>query len=184
MSHLRLIVGRFLIVAAAIVCGVASALDTAAHAITLPGHGSLTLAFPDSWEQQIRQPANGAPLTIRLSPRTGPAFTILITTIWESGPTAKATEAQTVQTMVADAAKSAASQAVEQSLPLREIVGADGRGLYFSATDRAPKPGEFKFITKGMLPSGDIVLAFTILTNDGQGAVVESALETLRAAVH
>jgi len=42
------------------------------------------------------------------------------------------------------AAQSALSQAVEKSLPVQELRGGNAQGSYFSATDRAPKPGEFK----------------------------------------
>jgi hypothetical protein len=73
---------------------------------------------------------------------------------------------------------------VEGVLPLQEIKGVDGRGFYFTATDRAPKPGEAKYLTQGIIRVGEISLAFTVLTNDGQEAVVRAALEMLRTAVH
>jgi hypothetical protein len=73
---------------------------------------------------------------------------------------------------------------VESALPLQEIKGVDGRGCYFTATDRAPRPGEAKYLAQGIIRVGEIVLAFTVLTNDGQEAVVRSAFDMLRTAVH
>jgi hypothetical protein len=29
---------------------------------------------------------------------------------------------------------------------LQELKGTEGRGIYFSATDRAPDPGEYKYL--------------------------------------
>ena len=58
-----------------------------------------------------------------------------------------------------------------------EFQGRSGPGFY-SATDRAPKPGEFKFLTQGIVRVGELAVTFTI-PNDGQEAVVKQALEAL-----
>jgi hypothetical protein len=63
-----------------------------------------------------------------------------------------------------------------------EFQGRSGPGFYFSATDRAPKPGEYKFLTQGIVRVGELSVTFTILTNDGQEAVVKQALEALKGA--
>jgi hypothetical protein len=84
---------------------------------------------------------------------------------------------------VVSAAKSAEQQSVEGSLPLQSLVGASGRGYYFRATDRAPKPGEWKYLTQGMIRTGEIALTFTILTNDGQAAIEKAAVDMIRVAV-
>jgi hypothetical protein len=73
---------------------------------------------------------------------------------------------------------------VEKSLPLKALTGPSGSGYYFVATDRAPALGEWKYLTQGIIRVDDIVLAFTILTNDGQEATVTAALGMLRHAVH
>ena len=83
----------------------------------------------------------------------------------------------------AAAAKSAEAQSVEGSLAIQNLVGSGGRGYYFRATDRAPKPGEWKYLTQGMIRAGTIALAFTILTNDGQASIEKAALEVIRLAV-
>ena len=73
---------------------------------------------------------------------------------------------------------------MEGALPIQEFKGTEGRGFYFSATDRAPVPGEYKYLTQGIIRVGEIALAFTVLTNDGQEAVVKAALAVLQTAVH
>jgi hypothetical protein len=55
-------------------------------------------------------------------------------------------------------------------------------GFYFAATDRAPKPDEYKFLTQGVVRVGELSVTFTILTNDGQDAVVKQALDALKGA--
>ena len=82
------------------------------------------------------------------------------------------------------AAKFIKSQAVEETLKIVELKGSSGRGYYFSATDKAPKPGEYKFMTQGILLVGELTVTFTILTNDNQKDTVNDALTMLRTATH
>jgi hypothetical protein len=163
--------------------GSAQALAASPHSFALPDHGTLTMAVPDEWRDALNQPPNRLPPTIRLTPRNGAPFEVLITAVWPMGPKAGLTDEITLRTEVAAAAKGAEAQAVEHSLPLKELAGVNGRGFYFVATDRAPKPGEYKYLLKGMIRTGDIALAFTVLTHDGQDAVGKAALEMLRTAV-
>ncbi len=165
-----------------LVAGLACVHAASPHTYRLPDHGTLTLAVPDGWSAQFRPAPDRQPPTIILEPGTGTKFEVLITPVWPIGPTSGRIDEATLQSDVAAAAKSAESQSVEQSLPLIPISGRSGRGYYFFATDRAPKPGEFKYLTQGMIRTGDIALAFTILTNDGQQAAAKQALEAVRLA--
>jgi hypothetical protein len=139
---------------------------------------------PDAWKDEIGQPPDRLPPTISLTPRSGERFQILITVVWAVAPGAKTPNGAVLRADVAAAAKNAEPQSVEGTLPLRELVGSSGKGFYFAATDHAPKPGEYKYLAQGMMKTGDIALAFTILTNDGQGAVVKAALTLLQTASH
>jgi len=51
-------------------------------------------------------------------------------------------------------------------------------------TARAPAPREYKYLTRGIVRVGEIALAFTVLTNDGQEGVVKATLKMLRTALH
>jgi hypothetical protein len=85
---------------------------------------------------------------------------------------------------ISNGADRAKAQAVETTIEVRELQGAAARGYYFSATDRAPQPGEYKFLTQGMLRVGSLLVTFTILTNDGQAGIVADALAMMRSARH
>jgi hypothetical protein len=76
----------------------------------------------------------------------------------------------------------AQTQAVEKELRVVEFQGRTGPGFYFSATDRAPKPDEYKFLTQGVVRVGELSVTFTILTNDGQEPIVKQALDALKGA--
>jgi hypothetical protein len=58
------------------------------------------------------------------------------------------------------------------------------RALRFYATDKTPSAGEWKYVRQGTIKTGDIVLTFTILTNDGQQANEKTALNMIRHASH
>jgi hypothetical protein len=87
-----------------------------------------------------------------------------------------------LRAIVTAAARSALSQSVEMTIPVHDLSGPEAHGFYFFATDRAPKPGEWKYLTQGMINIDGTPFAFTILTNDGQEAIAKAALELIRNA--
>jgi len=149
---------------------------------TLPDHGHFVLSVPRDWKDQVKQPPNRLPPTIMLGPASGTAFQVLITPIWPFKPGAPAQSADQLRSLVERAAQQAKSQSVEKELPLHDLRGASGQGYYFSATDRAPEPGGWKFLTQGTLLVGELTVTFTVLTNEGQEVVVRQVLEALKTA--
>jgi hypothetical protein len=150
----------------------------------LPNYGSLDLAVPSEWTDELAQPPGGLPPTIQFGPRSGPSFQVLVSPGGVPAVGATVPDDAKIRAEVAATAKAAESQSVEKSLPLKTLTGPSGSGYYFVATDRAPAPGEWKYLTQGIIRVDNIVLAFTILTNDGQEATVTAALEMLRHAAH
>ena len=86
--------------------------------------------------------------------------------------------------MVLNAAEEAKQQAVERSIPVVEMRGNSGIGYYFMASDRASKPGELTYITKGILQMEQLAAFFTVLSNDGEGTISSAALQMLRRALY
>ena len=162
----------------------ATAFAGSPRVFELPDHGALTLAVPDGWTDKVNRPSNRLPPTILLRPGAAGSGEVLITAGWPIPPVTKLPDEAGIRSEVATVAKKIAPQSVEGTLSLQELKGIEGRGFYFSATDRAPGPGEYKYLTQGIVRVGDISLVFTVLTNDGQEAVVKAALEMLRKAVH
>jgi hypothetical protein len=161
--------------------GVALA-DAPAQHFVLPGHGSLDLAVPDSWRATLHQPPDRLPPTVTLVPGSGEPFQILITVVWPIPPRTQLSNLAEIREEVAGAASQASPESVEKVLPLKELKGGGNQGYFFRATDRAPKPGEFKYLTQGIMRAGEVNLAFTILTNDSGEPVVAAALDMLRTA--
>lgn len=164
--------------------GLAAADDSRLRRYELPNLDTLELVLPEGWQDEMDVPPGGITLTVRLHPAEGAPFEVFLT---PESPEPTAGEVQDIDALreaVRDAAERIRPQAVEESPEIRRLQGGSGIGFYFSATDRAPQPEEFRYMHQGGLQVGDITLWFTILTNDGQDAVVAEALAMLQTAVY
>jgi len=150
----------------------------------LPEHGYLQMSVPATWDDDVRQPPGALPPTITLRPRQGKQFAVLVTPIWRARADVPPQTRDSLRQSVQQAADRARGQAVEKTIKLVEFSGAAGSGFYFSATDPAPKPDEFEFMTQGMVKVSELVMTFTILTNRGQTQVAQDALAAIASAVH
>jgi hypothetical protein len=157
---------------------VAIAADGEKKSFSLPDNSKLELAIPAGWKDELKAQA------IALTPRDGAPFQVVVTPIARQRPGTSADTSIRMRQSVQDHADKVKPSAVEPILTAEALPGAPGPGFYFSATDREPKPGEFKYLTQGMLLVGDVVVGFSILTNDGQEKVKDEALAMLKSASH
>jgi len=143
-------------------------------------YGDIQFNVPVSWKDEVSKSNKSASPTIVFTRKQGARFKVLITLL---PPINKdILKPEIMRQKVQSAADSIKSQAVENELKLTEIRGNSGLGYSFTATDRAPKPGEYKIMTQGMIQVGEKVLAFTILTNAGQQNIINSAIAMLKTA--
>ena len=151
---------------------------------TLPERGKLVLAVPQDWSDKVSQPPNKLPPTLRFSGKPDGKFQVLMTPLWSPRRDPEFKSPASVRRIVERGAADASKQAVERNIPIVELKGNSGAGFYFFATDRAPAPGEYKYLTQGAIAVGDLVVSFTVLSNDADSAEVKAALEMLRGARH
>jgi hypothetical protein len=160
----------------------AQGIGTSERRYAVPGHGQFVAYVPRDWKEQLRQPPNREPPTIVFSPAAGNAFEVLLTPSWPE-PKGRAPYTQDeLRAAVGRGAQSAKAWALESSLQVKEIQGRSGPGFYFSATERAAKPGAHKYVTTGILRVGELSVPFTITSSDGQALTVQQALELLKSA--
>jgi hypothetical protein len=159
-------------------------------AFALPDNSKLELTIPAGWKDEVKTPqgqkanqGSAAP-TVALTPREGAPFQVHVTPVARQKQGASADTAIKMRHSVQQGADKIKPTAMEHYLAVDQLTGAPGPGYYFSATDREPKPGEFKYLTQGMLLVGDVVVAFSILTNDDQEKVRDQALAMLKSASH
>lgn len=162
----------------------AVAEETTTRTYRLPDHGSIQLQVPRSWKEELRQPPRGLPPTIVFTPTTGASFQILLTPIFSVHEGMTLPTPSQLRMNVERAAENAKGQALEKTILVEELKGPSAIGYYFSATDRAPRPGEYKYMTQGMLRVGELAPTFTVLSNDGAGNIVAQSLSMLKGAAH
>jgi hypothetical protein len=181
-SRTRLFFGLLLSLAS---CGSAYGDDAPlAQRFTLPSHGALELRVPPNWIAAVRIPTDARPRTIVFAPRDGVPFEVSLTPSWDETYNDSSERESAMRRRVGRAVEAIRANIVEKEVPLVKLRGASGYGLYFSATDKAPKSMEYKFVTQGTLGVGDISADFTILTYDGQQEIVKNALAMLATARH
>ena len=169
---IKYLTAPMLLLAAAIACA-------ADLRVPLQGRDDLVLSVPDDWKYQIRSPRPELPPTISVASAQRGEFLIMITPIWP-GPGKGAPDAQEIRGLVQGAASGVQPKAVERELPLREIAATDKAGYYFDATDKAPEPDGYKFLTQGAIGFKELRVTFTILVNGEPAKVRGQALEALR----
>jgi hypothetical protein len=142
------------------------------------------LAVPDGWKEEIKRVRANGPQSLFFTPQNGPSFAVAVTPIVAMKDGSNIPDAQAIRGLVSASAQSLAPRAVEKQLAIKELVGPACKGYYFFATDRAPAPGEWKYLTQGIARVGGVDVEFDILTNDGQETVAKAALEMIRHARH
>ena len=173
---------RYLAWVALFLATTAIAADGEKKAFALPDSSKLELTIPAGWKDELKTQQGSKAATIALTPREGAPFEVSLTPIGRQRPGASADTAIQMRQSVQQAADKVKPSAVEPILTAEALTGAPGPGYYFSATDAAPKPGEFKYLTQGMLLVGDAIVGFSVLTNDGQEKVKDEALAMLKGA--
>jgi len=164
------------------VLGIANAEDTAAQSFPIPNHGQLELAFPVSWEASLRQPPRDLPPTIRFIPKGGNQFELLVTVLWSMKPGLNINEPSKIKALVTQSGKDVLMSAVEKRLDIIELKSGNSIGYYFFLTDKAPLPGEYKYMMQGIMGIGELQLAFTFLTNEKNSDAQKSTLNMLTSA--
>ena len=154
---------------------------SAEQSYKLPAHGYFNMNVPAGWNVHADRPAKTAPPTLNISPAQGERFAVTVTPIWQKSGKAALTK-EMLRKRVEYAAGGIGAFAVEKHINIVEFDGAPG--YYFTATDRAPKRGGYKFLTKGWINVDDLTVSFTALTNKGQDAVIANVLNMLKSASH
>lgn len=181
----RSVIPALIAAAALFAGGLAVADDARLRRFELPNLDTLELTLPAGWVEGAEAvPAGEQPLTIEFAPVEGPDFRIFVTPESSDPGGPAIMDAATLRGEVQQLAERIGSQTVEENIEIRRLQGESGVGFHFSATDRVQSPEEYRYMTQGALQTGDLVLWFTFLTNDGQEAVVAEGLAMLQSAVH
>ncbi len=128
--------------------------------VTLPGErGELTFELPSGWDYELRQPPGQLPPTLVLS---GGDFRFLVSVLWSPQGDPSFNEPRKLRTLTEDIALQVRDGSTREPV-VEPLPGS--QGFWFWAADRAPRPGEYEYMAKGILAVGKLLLTFTALTH-------------------
>ena len=132
------------------------------RSIKLPDHGSIELLAPAAWTVDAQWFFLDPFPTIEFKRPNEQEFYVTIVPTWGTRP--HLTDPATVLKFTKRARDKAVHWATTRHIDIVEIKGEHLAGYYFSAIDRNPRT--WKYMTHGCAALEDLVLVFTILTND------------------
>ncbi|HUL31095.1 MAG TPA: hypothetical protein VLZ03_11640 [Thermodesulfobacteriota bacterium] len=148
----------------------------------IPEHGTLELNVPASWKAKMHHPQENMPPTIIFDPAKGNDFQVMIAVMLGKTGDKDFNSKEKVQTYVEKLGQELLPNAVETKVESHEIKGTTNVGYYFSVTDKAPNPGEYRYMTRGAIGVGNLLLSFTILHRVKDSQSVLDALSILQEA--
>jgi hypothetical protein len=162
------------VLAVAATCAVADGKHV--QEFPMGARGSIYIEIEDGW---VDSSSRGGPIpTLRFETKTPGRMKVMITPIpTVDGRPAASTE---VRAFVEGAAEERRAEAVEKSLPLTAMKGAETKGFRFRATDRSPKPGEYRFLHQGAVAAGAFFVTFTVLFNEEGEEDARKALSAIQ----
>lgn len=154
-------------------------LRTVQRSYEVPERGALSLAVPEGWVEEVRQPSPNLPPTIVLRAKDPQSLELLITPIPTADGAPATANLQAARGELAEVMRSVLPTAVETEVRLDELRGAAVKGWFFQVNAKDPPPSEFPAMAQGSLATSDLLISFTILTRDLNGAETASALAVL-----
>jgi len=171
------------LVAAFLGAGIVDAEEkTASKKYPIPEHGVLELNVPASWKTKTHKPQENMPPTMIFNPATGNDFQVTVMVLWGKKEEPDFNRPENVKTLLEKDGQKLLPRPVETKIVLQEIRGVNHTGYYFSVTDKNPEPGEYRYMTRGAIGVGDLLLDTTILHRVKESGVVKEALSMLRQA--
>ncbi|MBP1697597.1 MAG: hypothetical protein H6Q41_2785, partial [Deltaproteobacteria bacterium] len=120
----------------------------------IPEHGTLELNVPAPWKGEIHKPRENMPPTIMFNPAQGNDFQVMIIVLWGKTGDQDFNNQEKVRTFVEKDGQKLLPNISETKIVLTEIKGVSYSGYYFSVTDKAPNPGEYRYMTRGAIGVG------------------------------
>jgi hypothetical protein len=161
---------------------VSSTAQKAIRKYPIPEHGTLELNVPAPWRSEVHKPQENMPPAIIFNPAKGNDFQVMIPVLWGKTGEQDFNSQNKVRTMAEKDGQKLLPIATETKIVLKEIKGVNNAGYYFSVTDKTPNPGEYRYMTRGAIGVGNLLLSVTILHRVRDSQSVQDALSILREA--
>lgn len=144
---------------------------------TMPNGEAVRLSVPKEWVEAVTNSTSKPVVTVRFTPERSSEFIVMIT----FGPPEGTNN---LRAKIEEAADGAIKSSGRSRIEIKELKSTDVRGYYFSVADKSPKPGEWKYLTQGIVRVGNVIGAFTILSDDKNHRGEENGLAVVQSAVY
>ncbi len=164
----------------ALACAVCTAQAAAPESKVLKvGATSVSLPWDSAW--QVAPTGGGAPPNTAQFQLANP-HDMLVLLSAEAKPSPDADADAYMKLVIDKAIADYQGLAVEKKLEPRSFSNGGTRGHVVCATDRAPKPEEYKDVCQGIATDDKVAVIFTVLYNDPGKVQAEKATKALEAS--
>lgn len=143
----------------------------------IPQQAILKLDLPPSWGDEVQQRSGLARMVLKFDPVPAGSAFMFISVLCPKEELSDTETKRRIRVLLEDGGRKLLPQSVEPSIELREFKGRSSAGYCFTLTDKAPKPGEYKYMTQGGYAAGKLILMFELMFNDKDSGVSNLALE-------
>ena len=148
----------------------------------IPGLGILEMNVPTAWQDKVHRPQEKMPPTLIFKPASGTDFEVMV--VVSGGPKGEKgfNNPDRIRAMLETEGRKLLPKIAEPKIALQEMKGETTTGYYFTVTDKAPEPGEYRYMTRAGLGVGTVLLNATILHRVKESDSLREALLMLREA--
>ena len=157
------------------------------RAYPVPDHGEIILNVPASWEVTYFSPGETKPPVItfyKKDKNQDELFQLNISTLWDDGFERDITSPEQIRALVEETGMNILEYSKEEELKLIPLNGTRGEGYYFVLSDKAPGPGEYEYLMQGALSVGEILVVFSLFTQEPDSPYQDKTLKMLLDALH
>ena len=157
------------------------------ESFVIPGHGVLTMNIPKIWNYNFTTTGIDQPPIItfyNLDKDKEEIYQLNLSVLWEDGFQRNILSPEYIYSLVEKTGRQALNGSDQSELILEKIIGRNGSGYWFNLSDSSAGPGEYQFLTQGALAVGELLLIFSLFSNDNESILQEAALKTIMSAEH
>ncbi|MBN2366451.1 MAG: hypothetical protein JXL67_09800 [Calditrichaeota bacterium] len=135
--------------------------------------------IPQGWKDKVEKKSGFSPYTVSLVDPKDKSSKLLVSMIPLDEQPADFKNQENIRKSLEIKGEQLLSSSVQDSLVIVEFSGINSPGYYYFLTDRAPKPGEYKHIYQGSIGVGEILVTFTLLTNNKDSEFIDQAFDLI-----
>ena len=161
--------------------------QTESESFSIPGNGELIMDVPKVWNYNFTVPGNNQPPIItfyNLDKDKEEIYQLNLSVLWDNSFGRNILSPKYIYSLVEKTGKQALIYSDQSELILEEITGQNGIGYWFNLSDSTAGSGEYKYLTQGALAVGELLLIFSLFSNENESILQEALLKIIMSAQH